>query len=81
MSVLGRFLSFARIFGCRKPEVVILLLWFVSSEYFAQVINQILISIRNHTENCRFHRLDELRLFRCDLGEISNLCSFLDWAG
>ena len=71
-------LSFSRIFGFRKPESVIPLIWFVCFEQFAQVKSQLRITLRNHTENCRVFRLDELGLLRSDYGEFGSLCVFLD---
>ena len=74
----GMILSFTKIFGCREIEGVVLLFWFVCSEYFAQISNHIRIPFRNHTEKCRVHRFDELGLLRSDYGEFTKLGVFLN---
>ena len=51
-------LIFARFFGCRKPECVVLLFWFVRSKYFVQAGRQIRLTFRNYTEDYRFTGLD-----------------------
>ena len=72
----GMILTFANIFGCQKPKGVIMLLWFVCSELFVQIISQIRITFRNESKNCLVHRLNELGLLRCDYGEFNNWCIF-----
>ena len=70
----GKILGVAKVFGCWKPEGIVLLIWFICSEFFGQVSSQIWVTFWNHTEHCRVHRLDEVGLLRTT--ENSAFCVF-----
>ena len=70
--------NFTRIFGCRKPECVSFLFWFVRSENFIEVFSDVRITFGNNAENCQFHWFKELGLFRSDYEKFGNLCISFD---
>ena len=74
----GMILIFTKIFRCRKPEWVFLLFWLTCSKYLNQVNCQILITFRNHTEDCNIYWFDIFGLLWSDYGELGNLCIFSD---
>ena len=72
----GMVFNFIWNFGCRESKCVTLLFWFVRSEKFTQVSNEVRITFGNHTEKCHIHMFNELGLFWSYHGKFGNLFVF-----
>ena len=66
----GVILRLSRIFRCREPECVVLLLGFFRSEKFIYVGSKFRITLWNHTNDCHIYWFNVFELLQSNPGEL-----------